>query len=380
MSSRRRTPSASMAKAAMPLKELDQWLRGRTDRQPAATNLSMLDGYVTAIVAGPVSLDPPEWICPLLAIDADAFNHGGTPEFAAISAVAVRHNDIGDILSTAPDRFEPIYRGKPNRDIDARPWCRGFYAAMQLRMSAWNPLINIATSITAYSCLSSCIASTIRGAPCSDRPGRDQRARHSCARHTQTSRPSSKPCVSTGCRSATAGTRDSPDVGPHTGYVVSKPYGASGTSGAKPIESEAARDTRAAGLSSRRDLAAGLVADYAKDHERAVACFMDDFEACIAHLRFPVTHRRAIRTTNLLERLFVEERRRLKIIPNAFGERAVLKLMFGALTRAAERWRSVKVTDFERRQIAAIRKELDEEYEAQLEGCHCCQKSSKMRT
>jgi len=79
-----------MAKAAMPLDELDQWLRGRADRHPAATNLSMLDGYVTAIVAGPVSFDPREWICPLLAIDADAFNHGGTPEFAAISAVAVR--------------------------------------------------------------------------------------------------------------------------------------------------------------------------------------------------------------------------------------------------------------------------------------------------
>ena len=89
---------------------------------------------------------------------------------------------------------------------------------------------------------------------------------------------------------------------------------------------------------------------------------MDDFEACIAHLRFPVTHRRAIRTTNLLERLFVEERRRLKIIPNAFGERAVLKLMFGALIRAAERWCSVKITEFERR-TAAVRKELDQEYE-----------------
>ena len=83
-------------------------------------------------------------------------------------------------------------------------------------------------------------------------------------------------------------------------------------------------------------------------------------------LRFPVTHRRAIRTTNLLERLFVEERRRLKIIPNAFGERAVLKLMFGALIRAAERWRSVKVTEFERRQMAAVRKELDQEYEAMV--------------
>jgi putative transposase len=50
---------------------------------------------------------------------------------------------------------------------------------------------------------------------------------------------------------------------------------------------------------------------------------------------------------NMLERLFVEERRRLKIIPNAFGERAVLKLTFGALIRAAERWRPIKVTEFE---------------------------------
>ena len=116
-----------------------------------------------------------------------------------------------------------------------------------------------------------------------------------------------------------------------------------------------------------RELAAGIVADYGREQERGVACFMDDFEACIAHLRFPVTHRRAIRTTNLLERLFVEERRRLKIIPNAFGERPVLKLMFGALIRAAERWRSVKVTEFERRQMAAVRKELDQEYEAMVD-------------
>jgi transposase-like protein len=116
-----------------------------------------------------------------------------------------------------------------------------------------------------------------------------------------------------------------------------------------------------------RDLAAGVVADYGGKHDSAVACFMDDFEACIAHLRFPVTHRRAIRTTNLLERLFVEERRRLKIIPNAFGERAVLKLMFGALIRAAERWKSIKVTEFERRQLSVVKKELDQEYEVQVD-------------
>jgi putative transposase len=113
-----------------------------------------------------------------------------------------------------------------------------------------------------------------------------------------------------------------------------------------------------------RELAAGIRADYETRLPSAMACFLDDFEACIAHLRMPVTHRRAIRTTNLLERLFVEERRRLKIIPNAFGEKPVLKLMFGAMIRAAERWRAIRVTDFERRQMAAVRQELDQEYEA----------------
>ena len=113
-----------------------------------------------------------------------------------------------------------------------------------------------------------------------------------------------------------------------------------------------------------RDLADGVIRDYETQLPSAVACFTDDFEACIAHLRLPVTHRRATRTTNLLERLFLEERRRLKIIPNAFGEKPVLKLMFAAMTRAAERWRAVKITDFERRQMAALRAELDQEYEA----------------
>jgi putative transposase len=65
---------------------------------------------------------------------------------------------------------------------------------------------------------------------------------------------------------------------------------------------------------------------------------MDDLEACIAHLRFPVAHRRAIRTTSLLERLFVEERWR-----------------HGSETDV--RCRSVKVSEFERWQLAAVRKE-----------------------
>ena len=68
-----------------------------------------------------------------------------------------------------------------------------------------------------------------------------------------------------------------------------------------------------------------------------MACFRDGFEACIAHLRAPVNHRRTVRTTNLLDRLFVEERRRVKIISTAFWEKPVFKLMFAAMIQAFER-------------------------------------------
>src|ERR1700694_4326410 len=117
-------------------------LRGRAERRPVATSMPMLDGYVAAIVAGPVSISPLDWICPLLAIDADAFNHGGTAAFAAISAVVQHHNAISNTLSNTPTRFEPIHLRKPNGDVDARPWCVGFHAAMQQRLSAWAPLLD----------------------------------------------------------------------------------------------------------------------------------------------------------------------------------------------------------------------------------------------
>jgi len=40
--------------------------------------------------------------------------------------------------------------------------------------------------------------------------------------------------------------------------------------------------------------------------------------------------------------------------------------MFGALIRAAECWRGLRFTEFELRQIATLRKELDAGYQAKL--------------
>ena len=53
------------------------------------------------------------------------------------------------------------------------------------------------------------------------------------------------------------------------------------------------------------------------------------------------------------------------IIPNAFGEKSVLKLMFGAMIRATERWRAIRVSELKCRQMRAAREELDREHEAQ---------------
>lgn len=101
---------------------------------------------------------------------------------------------------------------------------------------------------------------------------------------------------------------------------------------------------------------------YALELPSGVKCFEEDFTACIAYLRLPVAHRRATRTTNLLERLFLEERRRSKTIPHAFGERAVLKLMYAALQRASGTWQRVVITDFEQKQLLTLREDLDRQF------------------
>jgi len=130
-----------------------------------------------------------------------------------------------------------------------------------------------------------------------------------------------------------------------------------------------------------------VVAEYEERLPSAVKCFVDDFEACIAHLRFPIAHRRVIRTTNLLERLFGEERRRMKIVANTFGERAVLKLMYAALIRASESWRGIQMKPFEVKQLEAMKEELDaghrrrhEPLKTSSDGASPSRISSKNRT
>ncbi|MFQ5738817.1 MAG: transposase [Acidobacteriota bacterium] len=89
--------------------------------------------------------------------------------------------------------------------------------------------------------------------------------------------------------------------------------------------------------------------------------FEEDFEACVAQLQCPTTHRKRIRTTNLLERLFREERRRSRAAGIVFGERPLLKLMYSALIRASDTWRGIQVTELERAQLQRLRETIREQ-------------------
>jgi transposase-like protein len=97
---------------------------------------------------------------------------------------------------------------------------------------------------------------------------------------------------------------------------------------------------------------------YAKAFPSAVACFIDDHEALLAVHKVPVRHRIRVRTTNLAERGFEEERRRTKVIPRLMSEQATMKLAFATMIRAAERWCRVSVNDIERHQLKLLRAEL----------------------
>jgi putative transposase len=64
----------------------------------------------------------------------------------------------------------------------------------------------------------------------------------------------------------------------------------------------------------------------------------------VAHLRLPVEHRKRTRSTNLLERTFVEVRRRTKIIGRFPGETSALSLIWAVLELSSRGWRGIPMT------------------------------------
>ena len=92
--------------------------------------------------------------------------------------------------------------------------------------------------------------------------------------------------------------------------------------------------------------ARAIIAEHREAFPEAMKCLERDLEECLTALKFPFLHRRQVRTTNLLERLFGEGKRRTKIIPRFSSEASGLSLMFAVLVDASEGWRGVRMKPY----------------------------------
>jgi putative transposase len=98
-----------------------------------------------------------------------------------------------------------------------------------------------------------------------------------------------------------------------------------------------------------------LIARFKDRYSAAMECLERDLEECVTHLRFPESHHQRIRTTNRLERLNGESRRRTKVIARFPTERSCLTLLYTSLLAASKRWRGIPVTVAAHRQLQDLR-------------------------
>jgi putative transposase len=101
-----------------------------------------------------------------------------------------------------------------------------------------------------------------------------------------------------------------------------------------------------------------IVERYGGEFPEACRCLRDDAEASLNHLHVPWRHRQYVRTTNLVERSFLEERRRTKTIPHLWDERSLVKLVFATLVRLSDRWARRQFSQLEQRMIIELRNRI----------------------
>lgn len=122
---------------------LEAWMAIKPAPRPLVRTMSALDGFVTAAVTGPRFADPQDWMCPLMGLPRDVLAKGSATDHAVFASVARIHNRINETLFDRPQDYAPRFATKPSGGIDPRPWCQGFYAAVNLNIKSWKRLLDL---------------------------------------------------------------------------------------------------------------------------------------------------------------------------------------------------------------------------------------------
>jgi transposase-like protein len=113
-------------------------------------------------------------------------------------------------------------------------------------------------------------------------------------------------------------------------------------------------ETYAEGLRIDRE----VIARYGRRLPTAMKCLGEELEACLQVLKLPKPHHRRLRTSNCLERTFGEKKRRTKVIPHFFSERAAIKLVYATMLATTAKWRGIRMDVFTSRGINELRAQV----------------------
>lgn len=114
-------------------------------------------------------------------------------------------------------------------------------------------------------------------------------------------------------------------------------------------------------IEDARAVAASFCERWGKSFRGAVACLQSGLEAALSYLDFPSSHHRLIRTTNGLERLFGEVKRRTRVVRIFPNETSACNLSTAVALRASEDWALRRYLDMEPYRAWRRLKELSKE-------------------
>lgn len=81
-----------------------------------------------------------------------------------------------------------------------------------------------------------------------------------------------------------------------------------------------------------------IVEEYKNLAPGAIECLSVDRDDLLRFFGFPESHRNSIRTTNLIERVIREVRRRVKVMDSLQNERGVFGIVMGVVREQNDRW------------------------------------------
>lgn len=118
--------------------QLEEWL---DNLDPPGPGVSMIDGFLAALIVSPRFIHPDEWMWHIIG-DQAQWALEGTIEAAAANTIVARYNEISTALSERPKAYAPIYMRTDAGEVLLEDWANGFFGAMRLAMDDWQLLVS----------------------------------------------------------------------------------------------------------------------------------------------------------------------------------------------------------------------------------------------